>query len=147
LAYALTDSPVGLLGWLLVRLRNWSDCKGDLESVFPRDHILTNATIWWVTGAIGSSMRMYANIPRYPWQPEHQRTPLIEAPAGITFLGYENPPGVPTEARAEFFRSSPEAAMFNIIHLVAHPDGGHFGPFENPSASVEDIRATFRTLR
>lgn len=148
LAYALMDSPVGLLGWLLVKLRNWSDCGGDLESVFPRDHILTNATIWWVTGTIGSSMRMYANLPRYPWRPAHRRTPVIEAPTGITFLGYENPPGVSTEARADFFRASPDSEMFkNIVHLGAHPEGGHFGPFENPTATISDIRTTFRSLR
>lgn len=140
LSYALTDSPVGLLGWLLARLRRWSDCDGDLESAFPRDYLLTNATIWWATATIGSSMRMYANLPRYPWRPTHNRQPLVQAPTGITFLGHENPPGVPTEHRADFFKASPEAAMFDVVHVGVHERGGHFGPLETrtpPSRTSE----------
>jgi pimeloyl-ACP methyl ester carboxylesterase len=44
-SYGLSDSPVGMLAWILVRWRSWSDCHGDVESVFPRDHMLMNATM------------------------------------------------------------------------------------------------------
>jgi hypothetical protein len=40
----------------------------------------------------GTSMRTYANNNRYPWTPSHDRQPAIEAPTGITFVGYENHP-------------------------------------------------------
>ncbi|HKQ01963.1 MAG TPA: epoxide hydrolase N-terminal domain-containing protein, partial [Actinomycetes bacterium] len=46
---------------------------------------------------IGTSIRTYANNNRYPWTPSHDRRPAIEAPTGITFVGYENPPGVRTD--------------------------------------------------
>ena len=147
LSYGLTDSPVGMLAWLLQRWRSWSDNDGDVESVFPRDHILTNATIWWVTKSIQYTLRTYANGARYPWEPSHDRTPSIEAPAGFTFLGYENPPGVTTERRVENFLASPVAASFNPVYLKAHDKGGHFQPMENPEAVIEDIRGTFRQLR
>ncbi|WP_458864644.1 hypothetical protein, partial [Enterococcus faecium] len=58
-AAGLTDSPVGLLAWIVEKLRSWSDCHGDVESRFSRDEILDVVTIYWFTGTIGSSMRMY----------------------------------------------------------------------------------------
>jgi pimeloyl-ACP methyl ester carboxylesterase len=148
LAYGLADSPVGMLSWILRRWTKWSESGGDVESVFPRDHLLTNATIWWATNSITSSIRSYANANRYPWTPSHDRTPIIEAPAGITFLGYENPPGVPTSEVIQRFLDNPtEKPWYNPVYLKAHEHGGHFTPWENPQAVIEDIRATFRPLR
>jgi pimeloyl-ACP methyl ester carboxylesterase len=148
LAYGLADSPVGMLSWILRRWTKWSESGGDVESVFPRDHLLTNATIWWATNSITSSIRSYANANRYPWTPSHDRTPIIEAPAGITFLGYENPPGVPTSQVVQRFLDNPrEKPWYNPVYLNAHEHGGHFTAWENPQAVIEDIRATFRPLR
>lgn len=147
LAYALNDSPVGLLAWLLERWRSWGDSQGDPERVFPPEHMITNAMIYWLSGTVGSSMRAYADAARYLWQPSHDRTPVVEAPTGITFLGGENPPGVTTERRVEVFKSGPRAGFFNHVYLKAHPTGGHFGYYENPEAVVHDLRAMFRELR
>jgi pimeloyl-ACP methyl ester carboxylesterase len=147
LSYGLTDSPVGMLAWILNRLRNWSDCNGDIESTFSRDHILTNATIWWANAAMPTAIRSYANLSRYPWQPAHYRVPVIEAPAGITFLGYENPPAVTTEDRVAAFLANPLSKLFNTVYLKAYEHGGHFLPVENPQAAITDIRSTFRMLR
>jgi len=100
-----------------------------------------------VNSAIRTSMRTYANAARYPWQPSHDRHPAVEAPVGMTFLGFENPPGVTTETRVEAYRKGPDAAWFNTAYLKAHEKGGHFAAFENPDAVIADIRATFRMLR
>lgn len=154
LAYALNDSPAGLLAWLLERWRAWGDTRdeadrvtGDVERVFPREHMLANATIYWATGTIGSSMRAYADAARHPWVPSHSRQPAVEAPTGITFLGGENPPGVATSDRVRLFREGPRASFFNTVYLNAHERGGHFGYFENPQAVVHDLRSMFRPLR
>ena len=48
LAHGLSDSPAGLLAWLLERWNAWSDNGGDVESVFTKDDLLTHATIYWV---------------------------------------------------------------------------------------------------
>ena len=68
-AVGLHDSPAGLASWIVEKLRAWSDCDGDIERSFTKDEILTNLTLYWLTGTIGSSMRMYrANAaipPRY----------------------------------------------------------------------------------
>src|SRR5262249_22259356 len=59
LAFALTDSPAGLAAWIVEKFRAWSDCGGEVETVFARDHLLANIALYWFTGAIGSSFWPY----------------------------------------------------------------------------------------
>src|SRR5262245_41025292 len=59
LAFGLTDSPAGLAAWIAEKFRAWSDCGGDVERRFSKDELLTNITIYWATGAIGSSFWPY----------------------------------------------------------------------------------------
>jgi pimeloyl-ACP methyl ester carboxylesterase len=131
LTHGLNDSPAGMLAWILQRWRKWSDKNGDFDAVFDRDFILTNATIYWVTQSIGSSIRSYRNANNWPWEPSHDRTP----------------PGATVDTRIAAFESGPTRDWFNPIYLKAHARGGHFVPWENPEAVIDDVRATFRTLR
>ena len=89
------------------------------------------------------------NAKRHPWQPSHDRTPQVEAPAGFTFLlGAAFPPGAHTpEERIAAFKAGPMGPWYNPVNIRAHRKGGHFGPWENPEAFITDIRATFRRLR
>ncbi len=145
LGFALADSPVGMLAWILARWDHWSDNDGDLEKVFSKDDLLTHAMIYWAGNAIETSIRTYANNNRYPWTPSHDRTPVIEAPTGITFVGFENPPGITTPSeRVAHFLASDRAAWYNHTNITAHPHGGHFIPWEVPTEYVEDLRRTFR---
>ena len=148
LAHGLSDSPAGLLAWLLERWSAWSDSGGDIESVFTKDDLLTHATIYWVSNSIGTSMRYYANANRYPWTAAHSRTPTVEARVGLTFVNYENPPGIHTAAeRLRAFHANPQSDWFNHVNVNAHERGGHFIPWENPVAWIEDLRRTFRDCR
>ncbi|RCG29072.1 epoxide hydrolase [Sphaerisporangium album] len=147
LAYGLSDSPAGMLAWILERWVNWSDNGGDIETVFTKDDLLTHAMIFWVTNTIGTSMRTYANNNRYPWTPSHDRRPPVEAPTGITFVGHENPPGVTTDQRVQHFLAGDRAPWYNHVNLTAHDHGGHFIPWEIPDQWVDDLRRTFRGRR
>lgn len=147
LAYGMHDSPVAQLAWLLQRWHGWGETADGEASAFPVDRMLTNATIYWATESFVSSARFYADAAHHPWSPTHERTPMVEAPTGISFLGGENPPGTTTETRIDAFLAGPRAGLFNLHHLAAHDRGGHFAHFENAPALAEDIRATFRTLR
>jgi hypothetical protein len=72
----------------------------------------------------------------------------VEAPVGLTFVTYENPPGIRTAAeRVGAFKTGPQAAWFNYVNVNAHDQGGHFIPWENPDAWVGDLRRTFRGRR
>lgn len=147
LSFGLSDSPAGMLAWILQRWRSWSDNGGDLETVFSKDDLLTHAMIFWVNNAIGTSIRTYANNNRYPWTPSHDRHPAIEAPTGITFVAHENPPGITTDRRVEHFLSTDRAPWYNHTNLTAHPAGGHFVPWEVPTEWTTDLRNTFRPHR
>ena len=58
-AYALTDSPVGWMAWLAVKFQDLTDNDGDFLHTVDRDTFLTDVTLYWVTGTVGSSMRIY----------------------------------------------------------------------------------------
>ena len=144
LGFGLADSPAGMLAWIMERWLSWSE--GD--AAFTDDDLLTHATIFWAGDAIDTSIRTYANNNRYPWTPSHDRKPVIEAPTGITFVGYENPPGVRTpEERVQNFLASDRAAWYNHVNITAHPNGGHFIPWELPTEWTDDLQRTFRQLR
>jgi microsomal epoxide hydrolase len=137
LGWALHDSPVGLLAWLLERRRAWGDCNGNVESRFPKDFMLTTAMIYWAGGGFVTSARYYREAAAYPWSPSHDRRPVVESPTGITFLAPDSGPG-PTAYHREYF---------NLTYHRSWPRGGHFAAWEEPDVVVEDIRATFRPLR
>ena len=59
LAYAFTDSPVGWMAWLTVKFQDLTDNDGDFLHTVDRDTFLTDVTLYWVTGTVGSSMRIY----------------------------------------------------------------------------------------
>jgi pimeloyl-ACP methyl ester carboxylesterase len=148
LTHGLTDSPVGMLAWILHRWKRWSDLNADFETVFPKEEIITNAMIYWVTETIGTSIRIYRNANRYAWKPSHHRTPMVEAPAGFTFLtGDAYPPGATPENRVDMFKNGPTGSFFKTIYAKAHARGAHFSPWENPDAFLEGIRETFRLVR
>ncbi len=133
LAYGLNDSPVGLAGWIIEKFRAWSDCHGDLESVFTKEELLTNVMIYWVTQTINSSTRLY-------YETFHQRETgpgRVEVPTGVAVFPQEI--AVPPRSVAQ--------QHYHIQRWTEMKAGGHFAALEQPEALVEDIRAFFRPLR
>lgn len=59
LAYALTDSPVGQLAWIVEKFKEWTDCIDIPEDAVTRDRLLTNVMLYWLTATAGSSARHY----------------------------------------------------------------------------------------
>ena len=142
LSYAMHDSPVGLCAWILERRRNWSDCDGDVEKKFSKDHLITTMMLYWLTNTFVTSVRYYAEAAWNRWSPAHNQTPIVQAPTGISFFK----DSVETAQAAEQARSA-AAESFNLHYSNFWPSGGHFSPKEEPQAVIEDIRATFRELR
>jgi pimeloyl-ACP methyl ester carboxylesterase len=135
LAFGLNDSPVGLLAWIVEKWRAWSDCHGDIEACFTKDELLTNATIYWVSGTIRSSMHYYLEHRRNP--PVAVRPERIDVPTGVAMF-----PGevmrVPRRAVAR---------KYDLRRWTDMPRGGHFAAMEQPDGLVDDVRAFFRPLR
>jgi pimeloyl-ACP methyl ester carboxylesterase len=145
LAWALNDSPLGLAAWLLERRRNWSDCHGDLGSVFSTDFLLTTVMLYWTTQTIASSMQLYAEqygaeygaLSASPAQDTADAPPRIEAPTGI---------GVYPAEVVLLPRATCEKAA-NLVHWSVLEKGGHFAPSEVPRTYVEELRTFYRPLR
>src|SRR5689334_14114808 len=75
LAYGLTDSPAGLLGWIGEKFPGWSDSQGNPERAIKRDELLANVSLYWFTGAIGSSFwPYYARLHAHEWPIPEGRT-------------------------------------------------------------------------
>lgn len=108
-----------------------------MERRFSNDDLITMAMIYWITGSFVSSVRYYSDAARYPWLPSHDRSPMFEAPAGIT-LFLNDGASLPNKERL---------ANYNLHFMKERDSGGHFAPAEEPAAVVEDIRQTFRNLR
>ena len=51
--------PVGLAAWIVEKFHSWTDNQGSIETAVSRDDLLTNITLYWATGAIGSSFWPY----------------------------------------------------------------------------------------
>ena len=135
LGYALNDSPVGLAGWMLEKWRSWSDCGGDIESCFTKDELLTNATIYWLTGTIRSSMHWYLEHRQRP--PVAVRADRVDVPTGVAMF----PKEVMRVPRSAVERK------YDLQRWADMPCGGHFAAMEQPVALVDEIRAFFRPLR
>ncbi|GIN09652.1 multidrug MFS transporter [Shouchella clausii] len=132
LAYGLSDSPVGLAGWMTEKFRSWSDCNGDLAQKFSEDELLTHIMVYWVTNTIGSTAHMY-------YDNAHSLPPIgyIEVPTGLALFP------------ADILLPPKEWAMrnLNVIRWTSMPRGGHFTALEEPELFADDIRAFFRSFR
>ncbi len=136
LAYALVDSPVGTAAWILGRRREWSDHDGDVFSVFDRDFLCTTASIYWLNGSIGSSLRIYHEYFHTggPPPPRHTRGRAIDAPTAFAVFPKE----------LLLLPRSWAARITNMERWTVMDKGGHFAPAEQPTAVVTDLQEFFR---
>lgn len=135
LAYGLTDSPVGQLAWIAEKFKEWTDSADVPEDAVDRDQLLTNATVYWLTGTANSSARLYYEFAHSgsSWGKVEQST----MPTGVAVFPREIAP--PIRRFAE--RSN------NIVHWSVFEKGGHFAAMEEPDLFVADVREFFRRFR
>lgn len=125
IAYGLTDSPAGLAGWILEKFKEWS--HGDVREVFTKQRLLENISIYWFTGTINSSMRLYheamgRGVPIFPME-------KLDVPTGHA----QFPGEIYPTARVWAER------IFDIVHWSVMEKGGHFAAMEAPAAYAEDV--------
>ena len=133
LAVAQADSPAGMAAWIVEKFRGWSDCDGDIESVYTKDQLLTNIMFYWAPNSSAGASRMYFEARRDP----AAMFTKVEVPVGVAMF--------PKEIYRA--RRSWVEGRFNIQHWTEFEKGGHFAALEQPAALLEDVRAFFRTLR
>jgi pimeloyl-ACP methyl ester carboxylesterase len=132
LAYGLSDSPVGMLGWLVEKYRAWSDSHGDLASRFSDDDALTWASLYWFTNTIAPSFRPYNDDYARPAD-----TPPVTVPTAVAIF-----PGDTTQPPREWAER-----RYAVQRYTAMPRGGHFAGWEEPDLLADDVADFFDGLR
>ncbi|MFG1790236.1 epoxide hydrolase family protein [Nocardia sp. NPDC049149] len=132
LAYALTDSPVGLLGW---------NAQLFGESLDP-DFVIGNVALYWLTGTAASAVRYY-----------YESAHSTEAPAGPTTT-----PTAVAMFKGDFqsIRRFADRDHKNIVRWNSYDPGlptggpndasGHYAAHQAPELYVGDIREFFAQL-
>ncbi|MFI6102164.1 epoxide hydrolase family protein [Lentzea sp. NPDC051213] len=119
IGFSLTDSPVGLLAWILEKFQAWC-------SEVDRDALLTAVSIYWFTGTGATSAEFIY---------ESMNSPGAWGAATA-------PTGFATFAADTGIRSllDPE---HQVAHWTEHDRGGHFPAIEVPDLYVADVRKYF----
>jgi pimeloyl-ACP methyl ester carboxylesterase len=127
LAYGLTDSPVGLLGWIGEKFDRWTDSAG----VDP-DDLLTTVMIYWVTGAIGSSFWPYYARLHGEWVLDDVVDAGGRIAAPLTYVDF--PQEIVHVPRAVVER------VFDVERWSTPETGGHFPALEVPDTLADSLR-------
>jgi len=135
LAYALSDSPAGLAAWIAEKFHRWSDCDGVIENAVSRDDLLANITLYWLSGAIGSSFWPYYARLHRPWPIPEGKT--VDVPMGYAAFPKEilRPP-----------RSLAARTYTDIRQWSVMEKGGHFAALEQPAALAAEVERFFTPL-
>jgi pimeloyl-ACP methyl ester carboxylesterase len=140
--YGIVDSPVGLAAWMIDHdIRSYlmiaRAFAGGTEGL-SRDDVLDNVTLYWLTNTAISSARLY-------WDTTNN------LPPGGFFdvRGVQLPVAVSAFAEEIYTapRSWAERAYPHLIHYNKLPRGTHFAAWEQPELFVQEMRASFRSLR
>jgi len=139
IAYPLTDSPIGLLAFIVEKFYEWTGGDGPPEQAIDRDQMLTDVMLYWLTRTAGSAARLYyeeaGTLPNVPTAPV---PPPITVPLGVSVFP------------ADMFlpvRTLADAAFPGIVCWSEHDRGGHFAAMEQPDLLVRDIREFLAALR
>jgi pimeloyl-ACP methyl ester carboxylesterase len=132
LAFGLSDSPAGLAAWIVEKFHRWTDHKGNLEEAVSRDELLANVSLYWFTGAIGSSFWPYYARLHGPWPVKS-----VDVPTGYAEFPREiiRPP-----------RSVAKTMYTDIRRWTKMSRGGHFAALEQPELLAGDVKEFFASL-
>jgi pimeloyl-ACP methyl ester carboxylesterase len=116
LAFALADSPVGLLAWHGLIYR---------EGIDP-DFVLTNVSIHWLTGTVASAMRIYREDALRPIPDEPTTAPI----AAAQFRDDYRP-----------IRRLVPARHRTVVAWNVYDRPGHFAAHQSPELLIADLSA------
>ena len=102
------------------------------EDAVDRDHLLTNVVVHWLTGAAGSSARLYKEAVK-SWGAVKPST----TPTGVALFPGEI--ALPARSIAEKTNT--------IVRWTEFDRGGHFAAMEEPDLLAADVRTFFGDLK
>lgn len=116
LAAGLADSPAGLAAWIVEKLRSWAHMS------FPEEDLLTWISVYWFTGAIGTSFAPYVEFA--------PPVPYVKTPTVLSVFAHDTKPVPPGFA----------SRFVNVQAFIEHESGGHFAAWEQPERYAQDLR-------
>jgi pimeloyl-ACP methyl ester carboxylesterase len=137
--YGLHDSPVGQLAWIVEKFKELTDPPQGLpEDSIDRDRMLTDVTLYWLTGTAGSAAQIYyEEISANDWSQAEGE--WAAQPATV-------PTGVLVSAHDVTIRRWAERDH-NVVRWTELDRGGHFLAMEAPDLLIDDVREFFRKVR
>lgn len=121
LAFALSDSPTGLLAWNSQLFDEGVD----------KDFVLDNVMLYWLTETVASAARLYYENARAP-----QSAGQTTVPLGLSMF----------EGDFISIRRFAERDHKNIVQWKRHKGGGHYAAHLLPDILCSDIRELFSRL-
>lgn len=140
IGYALTDSPVGQMAWIVEKFHGWTDCGHQLggqsigghpENALSKDAMLDTVSLYWLTASAASSARLYWHSFRSFAAGE------ILVPTGCSLF--------PNEIM-RLSRRWAERRYKNIVYWNELERGGHFAAWEQPELFVGEVRAALARM-
>ncbi|WP_052460894.1 epoxide hydrolase [Microbacterium gorillae] len=121
LAFALADSPVGILAWQLDKYSLWQAALGT-DFGIEDDFIFANATLYWLTNSAATSMRLFATS-RPDATPVFSPVPTAVSRFGVT----------------DFASHAVSERYNNLVGWYEHGTGGHMAALDSPTELVNDL--------
>jgi pimeloyl-ACP methyl ester carboxylesterase len=157
LAYGLQDSPVAQLAWIVEMFHRMTDRPADaaLDAVVDRDRLLTNVSLYWLTGAGGSSAQVYyEDITANAWTGDAGQWGDAGPDDGGDAAGDwaadargTVPTGVLVSTTKDITVRRFAEREHNVVHWTEYDRGGHFFALEQPRLFTADVRDFFRKVR
>jgi pimeloyl-ACP methyl ester carboxylesterase len=140
--YGIVDSPAGLAAWMIDHdIRSYlmiaRAFSGKTEGLTP-DDILENVTLYWLTNTAVSSARLYWDTTQVSTGGGFFDVRGVKIPVAVSVF--------PDEIYAAP-QNWAERAYPKLIHYNKLDKGGHFAAWEQPQLFVEEMRASFKSLR
>ncbi|MEE2952344.1 MAG: epoxide hydrolase [Pseudomonadota bacterium] len=136
IAFALSDSPVGLATWIYALFQDVSDSGGEPERFLPLDHLIDDIMLYWLPNAGPSSARFYWEAMRE--MADGMPSDPVPLPAGVSMFPGE---------QLRLSRRWAERRFADLRFFGEAERGGHFAAMENPTAFVAHVRETARAMR
>ena len=138
-----TDSPVGLLAYILEKYYAWSfdldsqvlGKKGANLDTFKKDDLLTIITLYWMTNTISSSIRFYKsyfNIFNKDWPLSKSIRSRLSKEVNVAAQLMANDLFLLPQKIVKL--RYPTLDQFNIVK-----NGSHFAAFQNPALTADDF--------
>jgi len=137
IGYALADSPVAMAAFFYDKFSAWTYSGGQPETVFSRDEMLDDISLYWFTNTGTSSSRSYWDAAQGGGGP-FTAIDIAKVPVAVTVF-----PGEIYQAP----RSWGERSFHKLIYWNEVDKGGHFAAWEQPELFSSEMRAAFRSLR